>query len=129
MKRIKSMARNRLIANCVVNGKEAYFLLDTGASAGIMNREWKDKYSLKEGRRFGGTVIGAGGEMCDVNRCDTFAYLEGKAIPQFLMADISNIVHSIKEETGIEILGIISLPQMKIAGIGIDANDMEIIIE
>ena len=45
------------------------------------------------------------------------------------MADIDSIVKSIKRETGIEILGIISLPQMKFVGINIDANDNVITIE
>ena len=40
-----------------------------------------------------------------------------------------NTVSSIKRETGIEIVGIISLPQMKLAGMNIDANSDMIILE
>lgn len=127
--RIKSETEKRLIVEGQVNGKSAYFLIDTGASVGLIDKEKKKKYGLKEGFRYHGTLIGAGGEMKDVKHCDTFVELEGKTIPQFLLADISNVVKSIKRETDIEILGIISLPQMKFAGICIDANDMEIIIE
>lgn len=127
--RIKSESEKRLIVEGQVNGKSAYFLIDTGASVGLIDKEKKKKYGLKEGFRYHGTLIGAGGEMKDVKHCDTFMEFEGKTIPQFLLADISNVVKSIKRETGIEILGIISLPQMKFAGIGIDSNDMEIIIE
>ena len=53
----------------------------------------------------------------------------GKKIPQFLMADLKHVVKSVENETGLKILGIVSLPQMRIAGLGIDANDNEIIIE
>lgn len=127
--RIKSESEKRLIVEGQVNGKSAYFLIDTGASVGLIDKSKKKKYGLKEGFRYHGTLIGAGGEMKDVKHCDTFVELEGKTIPQFLLADISNVVKSIKRETDIEILGIISLPQMKFVGIGIDANDMEIIIE
>ena len=127
--RIKSESEKRLIVEGQVNGKSAYFLIDTGASVGLIDKEKKKKYGLKEGFRYHGTLIGAGGEIKDVKHCDTFVELEGKTIPQFLLADISNVVKSIKRETAIEILGVISLPQMKFAGIGIDANDMEIIIE
>ena len=127
--RIKSETEKRLIVEGQVNGKSAYFLIDTGASVGLIDKEKKKKYGLKEGFRYHGTLIGAGGDMKDVKHCDTFVEFEGKTIPQFLLADISNVVKSIKRETGIEILGIISLPQMKFAGIGIDSNDMEIIIE
>lgn len=127
--RIKSETEKRLIVEGQVNGKSAYFLIDTGASVGLIDKEKKKKYGLKEGFRYHGTLIGAGGEMKDVKHCDTFVELEGKTIPQFLLADISNVVKSIKRETDIEILGIISLPQMKIAHLGIDCDDMEIIVE
>lgn len=129
MKRLKSISEKRLVVEGKVNGKEACFLLDTGASVGLMDDNQVRDYDLAKGRKYNGTLIGAGGEMRGVRHCDTFVELEGKTIPQFLLADISNVVKAIKKETGIEILGIVSLPQMKIAGIGIDANDMEIIIE
>ena len=57
------------------------------------------------------------------------AEFQGKVIPQFLLADISDIVKSVKRETGIEILGIISLPQMSIIGMNIDVNSSEIWLE
>jgi hypothetical protein len=74
-------------------------------------------------------VVGAGGEMRNVRYCNTFVHIENKVIPQFLLADISGVVASIKKETGIEILGIISLPQCKMCGISLDCNDNEIIME
>lgn len=129
MKRIKSISDKRLIIEGIVNEKAAYFLIDTGASIALIDKDKRKKYRLKEGRRFNGTIVGAGGEMGNVRHCDTFVHFEDKVIPQFLLADISGVVNSIKRETGIEILGIISLPQMKMAGLGIDANDSEIIIE
>jgi hypothetical protein len=129
MERIKSKSKKRLIIEGQVNGKDACFLLDTGASAGIMDDSQSKKYGLVEGRPFGSTIVGAGGEIKDVHYCMTMLECYGKTIPQFLLADIRDIVRSIKRETGIEVLGIISLPQMRIAGLGIDANDNEIIIE
>lgn len=129
MEQIKSLSEKRLIVECLVNDKKAYFLIDTGASVALIDKSKKKKFGLLEGRRFPGTIVGAGGEMSGINYCNTFAYLAGKTIPQFLLADISNVRDSIKRETGLEILGIISLPQMKMAGIQIDANDNLIIIE
>lgn len=129
MKRVESLSDKRLIIEAKVNGKKANFLVDTGAAVGIVDSNQKKKYGLEYGRRYSGTLVGAGGELKDVRVCNTFADFENVKIPQFLLADISNVVKAVKKETGIEILGIVSLPQMKIAGIGIDANDMEIIIE
>lgn len=129
MKRIKSISDKRLIIEGRVNDKVASFLIDTGASVGLVDNNQRKEYGLVKGRDFNGTLVGAGGEMRNVRYCDTFVELEDKVIPQFLLADISGVVDSIKRETGIEILGIVSLPQMKMAGISLDCNDNEIIIE
>lgn len=126
---IKSKSTKRLIVEGVVNGKTAYFLIDTGASVGLIDNNQVKKYDIEKGKRFGSTLVGAGGEMRNVRHCNTFVNVGGKDIPQFLLADIEGVVDSIKRETGIEILGIISLPQMKIIGMNIDANDNLIVIE
>ena len=129
MERIKSISEKRLIVEGKVNGKDAFFLLDSGASVGFLNKDKKKEYGLSEGRRFEGTIIGVGGEMRNVRHCDTFVHFGGKVIPQFLLADISGVVESIKRETGVEILGIISLPQMGFIGMNIDINSSEIWLE
>lgn len=129
MKRVKSISETRLIIEGRVNDKKAFFLLDTGASVGMYDDNQRKEYGLEKGMRYNGTLVGAGGEMRNVRVCNTFAEVEGKTIPQFLLADIEDVVNSIKKETDIEILGIIGLPQMKIAGFGIDANSNEIIVE
>ena len=112
-----------------MNGNNACFLVDTGASVGLISKRIEKDFKLKKGRKYSGTLIGAGGEIKNVYHCDTPANFKGRIIPQFLFADIDNVIKSIRRETGVEIVGIISLPQMKIARLGIDADDMEIIIE
>lgn len=129
MKKINSVSDKRLIIEGRVNDKTAYFLIDTGASLALMDYDQRKQYDLEVGKRFNGSVVGAGGEMRDVRYCNTFVNIENKVIPQFLLADISSVVESIQRETGIEILGIISLPQMKMCGISLDCNDNLIIIE
>ena len=129
MKRIKSISEKRLIIEVKVNDKKAYFLIDTGASIGLIDNNKRKKFDLSVGREYNGTLVGAGGEMRNVRHCNTFVEFENKIIPQFLLTDISGVVESIKRETGIEILGIISLPQMKMANITLDCNDNEIILE
>ena len=129
MRRIKSLSDKRLIIEGLVNDKPARFLLDSGASVALIDKDKKKEYGLKEGRRYNGTLIGAGGEMRNVRHCDTFVEFAGKTIPQFLLADISGVVESIKRDTGIEILGIISLPQMSFIGMNIDINSSEVWLE
>ena len=129
MKRTSSISDKRLIVEGQVNGKAACFLVDTGASVGLMDENQRDDYGLVIGRKYSGTIVGAGGEMRNVRHCDTFVHFGGKVIPQFLLADISGVVKSIKKETGIEILGIISLPQMSMIGMNIDINSSEVWLE
>lgn len=129
MERVKSKSSKRLIIEGQVNGKDAYFLIDTGASVAILDDNQSRRYGLEKGRKFPSPVVGAGGEMKDVYYCTTMVDYFGKKIPQFLMADLKHVVKSVENETGLKILGIVSLPQMRIAGLGIDANDNEIIIE
>lgn len=126
---INSKSDKRLIVEGLVNGKTANFLIDTGASIALIDRNQRKEYNLIAKRNYPGTIVGAGGELRNLKICDTFVKIEHKLISQFIMADIDSIVKSIKRETGIKILGIISLPQMKFVGINIDTNDNVIIIE
>ena len=127
--RIKSLSEKRLIVEGKVNNRIAQFLIDTGACIGLIDEDKVKEYGLLRGKRYSGTLIGVGGEMDNVRHCDTFVHIEDRVIPQFLLADIDDLVTSIKRETGIEILGIISLPQCKLANITLDCNDNEIILE
>lgn len=129
MKQFKSLSDNRLIIEAEVNGKKGFFLIDTGASVGLIAEDKVKKFDIVRGRKYPGSLIGAGGEMEDVYYCNTLVRFGGKDIPQFLITDISGVRNSIERETGIEILGIIGLSQMKIASMQVDANDNMIIIE
>lgn len=128
MMKIKSLSEKRLIVQATLNGKPASFLLDTGASVGLIDQRIRKKYALERGRAFPHTLVGAGGEFT-AYYCNTFAKLQDRTLTQFLLADIDSVVESIKRQTGIEIQGIISLPQMQFARISIDADDSLIILE
>ena len=127
--RIKSESEKRLIIEGKVNDKTAYFLVDTGASVGLISKHAEKEYKLRKGRKYSGTLIGAGGEIKNVHHCDTSVIFQGREIRQFLFADIDNVIKSIKRETGIEILGIISLKQMEFIGMNLDINSHEVWLE
>lgn len=129
MIRIKSKSEKRLIIEGLVNGKKANFLVDTGASIALISDRAVRRYGLIKGREYNGTILGAGGEIENNYICNSLVDFYGKKLGQFVITDIGNIVESIDRETGVAIIGIISLPQMKFAGIQIDANDNLIIIE
>ncbi len=112
------LTTKRPIVECTIGGKPAAFLLDTGAAVAFIDREFIGEYGIEQGKKYHGTLVGVGGAMRGVRYCNTFVTLpNGKDVAQFLLADISAVRASIKEETGIEIVGIISWSQMKMAGI------------
>lgn len=116
---IKSLTDKRIIVQATMCGKEINLLVDTGASVGIISENLK---GIKYGRRYNGTVVGAGGEM-DVFYCNTSVVLNGKIIPQFLIANIDGVIDSIEKETGVTIEGILSLYQMKMYDVEIYTKD------
>ena len=129
MKQFKSLSDKRLIIEAEVNGKKGFFLIDTGASVGLIAEDKVKKFDIVRGRKYPGSLVGAGGEMEDVYYCNTLVRFGGKDIPQFLITDISGVRNSIERETGIEILGIIGLSQMKITSMQVEKNKNMIIKE
>lgn len=115
------LSKKRPIVECYINGKAANFLLDTGASVAFIDREFINEYGLAEGKKYHGSIVGAGGELRGVRYCNSFVTLpNGKEVAQFMLADISVVRESIKEETGIDIVGIIGWEQMKFGGITLE---------
>lgn len=129
MENRESLSDKRLIVEGVVNGKPAYFLLDTGASVGLIDDRQAKKYKLGRGRRFNGTLVGAGGEIRNSYMCDTFVHIGDRIVSQFVLTSLTGVRDSIREETGYDILGIIGLPQMKMVNISLDLNDNMIVFE
>ena len=115
---MRFLTDKRPIVECYIGGKPANFLLDTGASVGLIDRDFINRYALTAGKRYQGKIIGAGGAMNGVRHCDSFVTLpNGVDVAQFLLTDISAVRESIEKETEIEIVGIISWPQILFAGI------------
>lgn len=129
MVKVKSLSEKRLIVEGLVNGKKAYFLLDTGASVGMYDENKAKRYGLSRGRAFNGKLVGGGGAMETSYMSNTPASIHERMVSQFVLGDLSGIVESIRQQTGKEIIGIISLPQMKMAHISLDLDDNEIIFE
>ena len=119
---IKSKSDKRLIVEGVFNGRKAHMLIDTGATCGLIDERSVKPYKLLIKKHQTITLAGAGGTF-KATRCDTPLLLGRTMIYQFYVADISEVVASIKRQTGIEIQGIISLPQCKTAQMEIDTDD------
>lgn len=125
--KVKSLSEKRLLMSCVVNGKAAVMLVDTGATVGLIDEDQMRKYGLQRGARYNGTLIGAGGVIQSSYVCTTQVITPcNKPMTQFILSDITSVKDSIRRETGKEILGIIGLPQMRMAAMLLDIVANEI---
>lgn len=122
MERINSLSEKRIIITAMLNGRNANFLIDTGATVGVISRNIQKKYGLSIGRKFPKPLVGAGGEF-EAFYCNTPAFIGNRPMSQFLLADIRGVVDSVRSQTGLEIQGIISLAQMRMVGMIINTND------
>lgn len=119
METIKSVSDKRIIVPGMINGREYYFLVDTGASIALISDKVR---GLDIGKQFGGSIEGAGGSI-KARICNTFVKIGGKDFSQFLATNLDNLIASIAEETNVEIAGIIALPQMKFYCVEIDTDE------
>lgn len=122
MLEIKSKSEKRLIVEGIFNSRKAHMLIDTGATCGLIDARCVKPYKLRMKKYHTITLAGAGGTF-KATDCETPFLLGRTMIYQFYVADISDVISSIKRQTGIEIQGIISLPQCKVAEMEIDTDD------
>ena len=118
---LHSESDKRIIVQGTINGKKAYMLIDTGASCGMFHKRAVKSYKI-EMSNHSVSLVGAGGAFTAYVSNTPFI-LADKPIYQFVVSDITDVVNSIKRQTGIEIAGIIGLAQMKMMGMAIDTDD------
>lgn len=118
---LHSESEKRIIVKGQLNGKDAYMLVDTGASCGMFHSKAIKTYKITKSNHKV-NLVGAGGAFTAYVSNTPFL-LADKPIYQFVVSDITEVVNSIKRQTGIEIAGIIGLAQMKMMGISIDTDD------
>lgn len=109
-----------------VGDKEAHFLLDTGSNLAVLDSSQTKQYQLQQDKQFPGNVIGLTGDSVLTYCCTSAVTIGDKILDGFILSDLSSIRNSIKRETDLDILGIISYPQMKELGITINPSKNEI---
>lgn len=114
----------RPIVKATVNGLQAYFLVDTGASVNILDADRMKYFKFTKGRVIG-TIIGSGGgssENCLANNANVIL-AQTFPVYQWVTYSLGSVVDSIKAQTGIRIDGILGTPAIKQMEMKINLND------
>ena len=105
------------IVTATLNGKEAYFLLDTGSDITILNANEQDNYGFNTFKKHHANrrVASLGSTMQDLrNTFNVKLMLGNQKIVQHVYAyDLSNIVKSIAAKFRVDIVGIIGSDVMR----------------
>lgn len=116
--------RSKPIVKGVLNGKMAYFLLDTGSDLTILDTKSAKKYGFKtiQARSKVMMIEGLGGSYQDFRRATGLKLFMDESLiyTHFFAFDLTNIINSLNTNTGMKIVGIIGSDVMRKYGFKID---------
>lgn len=112
-----------------LNGKTAYFLIDTGSDISMLHKGDSQKYgfTLISRKEKSLNAVGVGGKTSDFHATYHVQLELGstRIVTRYLAYDLSSIVDGIYNNTGIQIAGIIGSDVMKRYGIVIDYKNRQ----
>ncbi|MCG8321386.1 MAG: aspartyl protease family protein [Cytophagales bacterium] len=116
--------KSKPIVKGVLNGKTAYFLLDTGSDLTILDTGSARKYGYKiiQGRSRAMMIEGLGGSYRDFKRAIGLKLFMDESLiyTHFFAFDLTNIISSLHANTGMKVVGIIGSDVMRKHGFKID---------
>lgn len=107
--KLKMNGVNYLIVKGLVNGKEIPFIIDTGASCSMIDKEWAEKLNLKLNKSNGKT-IGYGSSSFDLSIIKKLEIeIDGQVfkVSKAMCSDLSNVNKTLKREGAKPIAGLI----------------------
>ena len=109
MNSLKIHNLSKLIVKASVNGKNGFFLIDTGSSISLINSSQLKRYKLEENPFDHRKAIGVNGSRVLIRKVSNSNVVLGESFSHdnFYSMDLSRISASILAETGIKIVGII----------------------
>lgn len=104
-----------------LNGKQAYFIMDSGASVSILDETQSKDYEFRVGTESPGEISGYGGNSSPKDTYDVNVEIGGvKFDGIYRSQDLTNIISVVKESTGLNVVGIVGSNIMKEIGLIID---------
>jgi hypothetical protein len=113
-----------------LNGKEAYFIIDSGASISVLDKTQVKSYNFNVGLPMDINVSGYGGESSPNEASGIDITVGGVEFNgTYRTQAIPNIVTTIQEASGVKIVGIIGSNIMKDKGVIIDYSTNSLYIK
>ncbi len=115
-------AGDYLMIKCSLNGKPAYFLIDTGASVTVLNSKSTKNYNFDVLERKGLQTTGFGGSTAGVQIAfgADIEFNNKKISMGFLAQDLTKMIRLIQNSTKLRIVGIIGTDLLKRYGCRVD---------
>jgi predicted aspartyl protease len=115
-------AGNYLMLKCQLNGKPAYFLIDTGASFTVLNSKSAKSFGFDVLERKGLQTTGFGGSTSAVQITigADIEFKNKKLSMGFLAQDLTKMIRLIQSSTKVRIVGIIGTDLLKRYGCRVD---------
>ena len=114
----------------ILNGKKAYFIVDSGASISVLDKAQVKDYNFSVGDPMEINVSGYGGESSPNEASNINVMVGGVDFNgTYRTQDITNVVSTIKTASGVKIAGIIGSNIMKDKGVIIDYSTNSLYIK
>ena len=117
------------IGKVKLNGKDAYFIFDSGSSITIINQDDADKYGISYDVLNSGVGKGIGGSAEIYTAYNAhITYGDHVFSGKIYVSDLSGVKEGMKESSGYDVIGIIGSQSMQLAKIIIDYQKDSIFI-
>lgn len=114
----------------VLNGKEAFFIVDSGASISVLDKAQVKDYNFSVGAPMDVTISGYGGQSSPDDASHINITVGGVDFNgTYRTQDITNVVSTIQSTSGVKIAGIIGSNIMKSKGVIIDYSTNSLYIK
>ena len=118
-------AGNYLMLECELNGKSAYFMVDTGASFTVLHSKFARLYSYQVLERKGQQTTGFGGNQSTVEiAIGANLNIGDREISMgYLSQDLTKMIRLIQQQSNVRIAGIIGTDLLKRLGCSVDLGN------